>query len=126
MNHIAHSRPVSPHAALKACHPERNQAKSEAIRLTESKDPYNLNGTTSLAGNFRIAVRFFDDHDAELTPTFNRAEEPLRCGFKPRSGERVQPTAQAVGSSSKCTSSEGAKEAHVRTTFTLHVATTPA
>jgi hypothetical protein len=78
------------------------------------------------AGDFRIAVRFFDDHDAELTPTFNRAQEASHCRFKPRSGERMQPTAQAVGSSSKCTSSEGAKEAHVRTTFTLHVATKPA
>jgi len=101
-------------------------AKSEAIRQTESKDPYNLNGTSGEARNFRIAVRFFDDHDAELTPTFNRAQEASHCHFKPRSGERMQPTAQAVGNESKCTSSEGAKEAHVRTIVTLQVATTPA
>jgi hypothetical protein len=101
-------------------------AKSEAIRHTESKDLYSLNPSRGEAGNFRIAVRFFDDHDAELTPTVNRAPESSYCRFKPRSGERMQPTAQAGGSSSKCTSSEGAKEAHVRTTFTLHVATKPA
>jgi hypothetical protein len=33
---------VTPNADLKICHPERSQAKSEAIGLAESKDPYSL------------------------------------------------------------------------------------
>ena len=114
--------------AVNHCHPERSLAKSEAIRQTESKDPMTEEGTTGDARNFRTVVRFFDDHDTELTPTFNRAADSLSCRFKPRSGARMQPTAQAVGSSDKCSSSEGAKETLpcVRTAVTFYVATTPA
>ncbi|HKF05717.1 MAG TPA: hypothetical protein VKB49_25580 [Candidatus Sulfotelmatobacter sp.] len=124
MNHIPHSRLMSPHEAPIACRPERSLAKSEAIRQTESKDPYNLNTGSGDPGNFRIAIRFFDDHDTELIPTFEQVEESLSCRFKPRSGERMQLTAQAEGSNGKSSSSEGAKEAHIRTAVTFYVGTT--
>ena len=65
---------------LKTCHPERSLAESEANRQTESKDPYQCDTadaacleirgvcaeSRSSASNFRIVVRFFDEHESEL------------------------------------------------------------
>ena len=109
-------------------HPERGLAKSEATCQSQSKDPLLADSTTGNARNFRIEVRFFDDHDTELTPTFNRTEESRSCRFQPRSGERMQPTAQAVGSRGKSSSSEGAKETrpYIRTAVSFYFATKPA
>jgi len=125
MNHIAHSSLASPHPAPTICHPERSLADSEATRRTASKDPYNLHAVRGDARNFRTVVRFFDDHDTELIPTFSQADAPLNCHFQTRSGERMQPTAQAVGSGGKCTSSGGAKETppYLRTAVTFCVGT---
>ena|SRR5215469_10318593 len=66
MIHVPHSRLVSPHAAPTVCHPEAILAKSKAICQTAPKDPYSLHGDRGDARNFRIVVRFFDDHDTEF------------------------------------------------------------
>jgi hypothetical protein len=54
---------------------------SEANRQAESQDPYQRDTTRANEGNFRIAIRFFDDHEAEL-PSSNReaaaGESPAR------------------------------------------------
>jgi hypothetical protein len=47
------------------CHPERSLVESEANRQTESKDPASADVITGNARNFRIVVRFFDDHEYE-------------------------------------------------------------
>ena len=64
MNHIG-KRDALGSCSIKACHPERSRATSEASRPTESKDPMFFDSATDTAGNFRIAVRFYDDQDAE-------------------------------------------------------------
>ena len=58
--------------APKPCHPERSLAMSEAIRQTESKDPYHPDATRCDERNFRIAVRFFDEHETEQCPVSSR------------------------------------------------------
>jgi hypothetical protein len=45
---------------------------SAANRQTQSKDPYYLSPTGGDAGNFRIIVRFFDDHETECEPSPSR------------------------------------------------------
>jgi hypothetical protein len=57
---------------LNPCHPERSRAMSEAIRQTESKDPYHPHTIRSDERSFRIAVRFFDEHETEQCPVFSR------------------------------------------------------
>ena len=88
-----HTRPAEGRglcSTLNACHPERSLTASEASRQTEPKDPVFPEGATGTTGNFRVVVRFFDDHDAECLA---RSE--------PRSGKRMQPTAQAVGGNTR-------------------------
>jgi hypothetical protein len=59
---------------LKPCHPVRSLAKSEAIRQTESKDPYCTGATESSKRYFRTVVRFFAEHDPEQCPDSSREE----------------------------------------------------
>ena len=68
MNHLRQSNAPTLCNKENACHPERNLAKSEANRQTESKDLVLLDSATGTAGNFRIVVRFLDEHDLELRP----------------------------------------------------------
>lgn len=44
----------------------------EATRPTRSKDPVPAGPATSGTSNFRIAVRFFDEHKTEHLPLFSR------------------------------------------------------
>lgn len=64
------------------CHPERSLAESEATRQTQSKDPVPDESATSIARIFRIAVRFFDEFEAEHLPVSSReaalCERPAR------------------------------------------------
>jgi hypothetical protein len=46
-------------------HPERSLARSAAICQTQSKDPYGLDAPGGDAGNFRVVIRFFDEHACE-------------------------------------------------------------
>ena len=78
MTHIRRIGAVLTCAALNPCHPERSLAKSEATRQTESKDPYNLPATRGDARSFRIAIRFFDDHDTEVLHDPSR-EAAIEC-----------------------------------------------
>ena len=68
--------------APKPCHPERSLAMSEANRQTESKDLAHSGSCTSDERNFRIAVRFFDEHETEQCPVSSREaaafENPAR------------------------------------------------
>jgi hypothetical protein len=41
---------------------------SEAIRQTESKDPYRAATDGGIAASFRIVIRFFDEYAAEQRP----------------------------------------------------------
>ena len=50
---------------LNPCHPERSLAVSEANRQTQSKDPVFADSDTDFEGNFRIVIRFFDEHGGE-------------------------------------------------------------
>jgi hypothetical protein len=81
------------------CHPERRQARSEASRQTESKDPLLDAKIRSNAGNFRVVVRFFDDHETECVPSASRGAatecsprrkpwDNYRAESEPRRGER--------------------------------------
>jgi len=65
---------ISSHVAAlsRDCHPERSLAKSEAIGQTQSKDPVPDESATSIARIFRIAVRFFDEFEAEHLPVSSR------------------------------------------------------
>jgi hypothetical protein len=58
---------LSPHLSttLKPCHPERSLAESEAIRQTQSKDPYRPDTARGTESNFRVVVRFFDENATE-------------------------------------------------------------
>jgi hypothetical protein len=72
---------------LKPCHPERSLAKSEAIRQTESKDPYCTSAIESSKRYFRTVVHFFAEHDPEQCPVSTRkaaaCESPVRkCRVK--------------------------------------------
>jgi len=49
------------------CHPEQSRAVSEANRPPQSKDLYNADASSGPAGNFRVEVRFFDQHHADVT-----------------------------------------------------------
>ena len=62
-------------SAPTTCHPERSLAKRKAIRQTEP-DPYHLDTTAGDAGNFRILIRFFDDHDTEVVHEPGREAAP--------------------------------------------------
>jgi hypothetical protein len=66
----------------KGCHPERGLAESEANRQTQSKDPYRAEADGFKAGNFRVVVRFFDNHETEQLPVSSReaaeCESPAR------------------------------------------------
>jgi hypothetical protein len=80
-------------------HPERSLAKSAAILQTESKDLMSVGGATGDARNFRIVIRFYDEHDTEHIPGPTR-EAVTRCSLickplhphevvrEPGSGER--------------------------------------
>jgi hypothetical protein len=57
---------------------------SEANRQTESKDHARSGSCTSDERNFRIAVRFFDEWDAELRPFSSR--EIATCEARHGSG----------------------------------------
>jgi hypothetical protein len=48
----------------------------EAHRQTQSKDPVPAGATGADAGNFRIDIRFFGDHEVEL-PSSSRAAAAL-------------------------------------------------
>ena len=54
------------------CHPERSLAMSEANRQTESKDLARSGSCTGEKRKFRIAVRFFDEHETEQCPVSSR------------------------------------------------------
>ena len=43
---------IERNTSLAICHPERSLAKSEEIRQTKSKDPYQLGSTLGDATNF--------------------------------------------------------------------------
>jgi len=57
---------------------------SKANCQTQSKDPYHRNTAGGNERNFRIAVRFFDEHESELRPVSSREaaawESPARQG----------------------------------------------
>lgn len=59
---------------------------SAANRQTQSKDLVPADAITDDIANFRVAIRFFDEHGAVRF-----------SDLQPRSGGRMQPTAQAVG-----------------------------
>ena len=82
MNHILR-------ISSKVCHPERGLA-SEANQ-TQSKDPFNRDSTRGGEGSFRVVVRFFDEHEAELSHISSREaaerESPARkCRVSERKG----------------------------------------
>ncbi len=70
---------------------------SKASRQTESKDPVPADSDTGNARNFRIAVRFFDESEAELCPVSSREaterESPARkCRVKERNNANREAT----------------------------------
>ena len=67
-----------PFTALKVCHPERSLAASKASGQTQSKDPYLHDAVGMNPAGFRIAVRFFDDHDTEFLHDPSR-EAAIEC-----------------------------------------------
>jgi hypothetical protein len=73
---------LHPSTTFKLCHPERSLALSEANRQTESKYPYHPDATRCDERDFRIAVRFFDEHETEQCPVSSREaaafESPAR------------------------------------------------
>jgi len=54
------------------CHPERSLAESEAIRQTQSKDPYQFGRTLGNARSLRVVIRFFDKHETQHLPISSR------------------------------------------------------
>ncbi len=74
MNPTSYHLPKRLSTILKPCHPERSLAESEANRQTESKDPYDPDTSRSTEANFRVVVRFFDEHEAELRPVPSHEE----------------------------------------------------
>ena len=71
---------------------------SEANRQAESKDPAFSGSCTGDVRNFRIAVRFFDEREAELPPVSSREaterESPARkCRVKGRNSASPEGTA---------------------------------
>jgi hypothetical protein len=73
---------IDRNATLAICHPERTLAKSEAIRQTKSKDPYQLGTTLGDARNFRVVIGSFDKHETRYLPISSReaapSESPVR------------------------------------------------
>ena len=65
MNHTRSSKSRSC-GPLNLCHSERSVAVSEANLPTESKNPMFPESATGADRNFRIAVRFFDEHHSEV------------------------------------------------------------
>ena len=57
---------------LNDCHPERSLAASKASCQTESKDPYICDASNVHSGNFRVAIRFFDEQKTECIPLTSR------------------------------------------------------
>jgi hypothetical protein len=72
MNFTIHQPYASLSITFQPCHPEPSPAMSEAIHQTESKDPYHPDATRCDEKNFRIAVRFFDEHETEQCPVSSR------------------------------------------------------
>ena len=64
------------------CHPERSLAKSEAIRQTESKDPYRFGITLGDVRNFRVVIPIVDEPETQHRPISSReaagCESPAR------------------------------------------------
>lgn len=54
------------------CHPERSLAESEANRQAQSKDPCRARTAEANAENFRVVIRFFDEHQTEQLLTSSR------------------------------------------------------
>ena len=73
---------IDRNTSLAICHPERSLAKSEAIRHTKSKDPYQLGRSLGDATDFRVAIGFFDSHETRYLPISSReaaaSESPAR------------------------------------------------
>jgi hypothetical protein len=61
-----------------SCHTERSLSESEANRQTQSKDPVPADIRTGAARNFRIVIRFFDEHEAERHHECSR-EAAIEC-----------------------------------------------
>jgi hypothetical protein len=99
MNSTSHHPSPHPSTTLKPCHPERSLAESKANRQTESKDPYYPDTSRSTDANFRIVVRFFDEHEPEHHPAVSREaaawESPARqC--RVREGRGTSPAGTAL------------------------------
>ena len=106
MNHIRRTRIGSSCAVFNACHPERSQAESEAIRLTQSKDPMFAEGTSGRAGSFRVVVRFFSEQGPEQLPNASREaaapESPARqCRVRTEMGTESRRDATISASTRK-------------------------
>ena len=91
-----HSAPQSS-TSSDPCHPERSLAESAANRQTQSKDPVPADSGTGNARSFRIAIRFFDEREAELRPVSSREaterESPARkCRVKERNNANREAT----------------------------------
>ena len=65
----------------KLCHPERSLVESEANRQTQSKDLVHAGIATGTARDFRIVIRFFDEHGGELRHLPSR-EAPTECNLR--------------------------------------------
>jgi len=72
MNSTLHQPPAPRIVTFKRCHPERGLARSEAIRKTESKDPMCAGRNTGYQTDFRIVIRFLDEHEIEHLPISGR------------------------------------------------------
>jgi len=68
MNHKRQSGTRGLCGIFHACQPERSLAMTEANRKMESKDRAFPEGSCGTQGNFRVAVRFFDENEGECTP----------------------------------------------------------
>jgi len=83
---------INRNTTLAICHPERSLAKSEAIRQTKSKDPYQVGTTLGDATNFRVAIGFFDNHERPGTyPSLAAKRRQVKArhgsaGHAPREG----------------------------------------
>ena len=56
---------------------------SEANRKTQSKDPVPAGSGADNEGNFRIVIRFLDDHEAEFPSSSREAAACVSPGRKP-------------------------------------------
>jgi len=66
------------------CHPERSLAESEATRQTQSRDPYRTDAADGSERNFRVVVRFFDEHEAEFSYDSSRGAAAWECSARKR------------------------------------------